>query len=106
MGRERVRLRSKQAIPVSPEVVRMLDGNVQAGYFYAQLQFYERHHADTDGWITKDSTELENDTGLSRYQQRRIREILEKKGIIETEPIRGGLRPAIRFRIVIDFAKL
>lgn len=106
MGREMVKLHSKQAIPVSPEIVRKLSGNVTAAYFYQQLQFYDRYEPKNgNGWFVKDSTDIENDTGLNRYKQRRIRELLEEGGMIETRSIRGGKRPAIMFRILIDFSK-
>ncbi len=102
MGREQVKLHSKQAVPVSPELVRLLNGNVASAYFYRQLQFYANLQ---DGWFEKSSTDLERDLGISRYQQRRIRESLEKMGIIETQSIRGGTKPAIRFRILINYCR-
>lgn len=102
MVKERVKLQSRQKIPVSPEIVRTLDGNVAAAFFYAQIQFYARTDPGPD-WIFKDSTEIEHDTGLNRDKQRYIRRALVDKGLIEIVAQRGGRKPRIGFRVIVDF---
>jgi hypothetical protein len=104
MGRKRVKLQSKQRIPVSPEMVRMLRSNVTAAYYYTQLLYYDRYETtDTDGWFDRNTREIENDTALGRDQQRHSRKILEELGWIETRSIRGGLRPTVMFRVLIHY---
>lgn len=99
MGNQRIALQSKQRVPVAPEMVRQL--NLVAAYYYAQLIYYDRHATkDTSGWFDKNSREIYDDIGLGRRQQEHSRKLLVEKGLIETEAIRGGLRPTVRFRII------
>ena len=104
MGKERVKLQSKQRIPVSPETVRYLGGDPSAALYYRQLQYYDQYaKKDPHGWFDKNSSEVENDTGLNRRRQISAREKLEKIGWIETQSIQGGLKPTCMFRILTDF---
>lgn len=102
MGIKQVALRSKQRIPVSPELVDLLDRNVTATYYYTQLLYYDRYdRKDAEGWFDKNSSEIDNDIRLNRRQQEHSRKILEGKGWIETRSIRGGRKPTIMFRVLI-----
>lgn len=104
MGRKQVALRTKQRVPVSPEIVSRLGSNVTAAYYYTQLLYYDRYDdKDKDGWFDKNSRELESDIGLNRRQQEHSRKILEELEWIETRSIRGGLKPTVMFRVLIHY---
>lgn len=106
MGRKRVALQTKQSVPVSPEIVCKLKSNVTAAYYYRQLLYYDLYDdKDHDGWFDKNSKEIEADIGLNRRQQEHSRKILEEKGWIETRSIRGGLKPTVLFRVLVDYHK-
>ena len=104
MGSKQVTLQTKQRVPVSPEIVCKLGSNVSASYYYTQLLYYDRYdRKDVEGWFNKNTREIEDDIGLGRRQQEHSRKMLESKGWIETCSIRGGLRPTMRFRVLIRF---
>lgn len=92
---------SSQRVPVSPDIVRRLDNNVSAAYYYAQLLYYDQYEEKTDGWFAKSSREIEHDLGIGRRRQEHSRKLLERVGWIKTTPVRGGKRPLVLFRILI-----
>lgn len=53
-----------------------------------------------DGWIWKDSNDIEEEIGLTKYEQKTAREILVESGLIEEEYKR--LEHKIRFRVNQD----
>lgn len=97
--------RDAQRVPVSPEIVCLLKANVTAAYYYAQLLYYAKYEQDADGWFSKNTREIKDDIGLNRHQQQYSREILEKKGWIETRSITGGAKPTVMFRVLVDYYK-
>lgn len=104
MGSKRVALQTKQRVPVSPEVVRRLGGNISAAYYYTQLLYYEQWDPkDSDGWFDKNTREIEDDIGIGRRQQEHSRKKLEELGWIETQSVRGGLKPTMLFRVLIHY---
>ena len=104
MGRNQVALQTKQRVPVSPEIVRRLSGNVSAAYYNTQLLYYDRYNDKTDdGWFDRNSKEIEDDIGLGRRQQEHSRKVLEELGWIETESVRGGMKPTVLFRVLVHY---
>ena len=59
-----------------------------AGQFIRQLVYWVGKEHDSEGWIYKTEDEMEEETGLSRYWQRKARKILRSHGVIE-EDLRG-----------------
>src|SRR5262249_30966067 len=53
--------------------------------FIAQLFFWKGKEKDEEGWIYKTKLELEEETGLSRWEQDKCVEDLKKKKILETK---------------------
>jgi len=53
--------------------------------FIAQLFFWKGKQQDEEGWIYKTKLELEEETGLSRWEQDKCTEDLKKKKILETK---------------------
>lgn len=104
MGSKQVALQSKQRVPVSPEIVCKLGGNISAAYYYTQLLYYDQYGAkDSHGWFDKNTREIEDDIGIGRRQQEHSRKKLVELGWIETQSIRGGLRPTTMFRVLIHY---
>lgn len=88
-------LKSKQAIPVYPEVVRLLEGDIVTAYYYAQLLYYSRYAKSE--YFAKSKTDIEHDTALTRFQQDRARAKLVRLGWID---LRVGQRTeTLHFRI-------
>ena len=50
----------------------------------AQLFYWKGKQENTDGWIYKTKCELEQETGLTRWEQDTCTAELKKKGILET----------------------
>jgi hypothetical protein len=104
MGRNQVSLQTKQRVPISPEIVCKLGTNVTAAYYYTQLLYYDRYSdKNSDGWFDRNSREIEADIGLNRRQQEHSRKKLEELGWIETQSVRGGLKPTMMFRVLIHY---
>jgi hypothetical protein len=53
--------------------------------FIAQLFFWKGKQKDEEGWIYKTKLDLEEETGLSRWEQDKCVEDLKKKKILETK---------------------
>ena len=59
-------------------------GGVKEAVFVCQLLYWEGKQSDSERWIHKSLEEIRNETGLSRYEQERVRQTLEKAGILES----------------------
>lgn len=73
-----------------------------AGIFARQLLYWEGKGETPGGWIYKTQKEWTAETGLSRRQQEKAREILVGKGVLEEEKRsnpRNGYRPQLYFRL-------
>jgi hypothetical protein len=68
--------------------------------FIAQLFFWKGKQKDEEGWIYKTKLELEEETGLSRWEQDKCVEDLKKKKILETKYDRLDHR--LHYRIHTD----
>ena len=63
-------------------------GSVNATIFMSQFLFWSDKALDPNGWIYKTQVEIENETGLSRFEQEGARRPLKKLGIL-LEKFRG-----------------
>ena len=68
--------------------------------FIAQLFFWKGKQKDEEGWIYKTKLELEEETGLSRWEQDKCVEDLKNKKILETKYDRLDHR--LHYRIHTD----
>lgn len=104
MGKQRIELKTKQRIAVSPEVIRMLGGDPASAVYYRQLQYYDQYAAkNIDGWFAKNTVEMEAATGMNRRRQDTCRENLVRLGLIEIRTSRGGRKPTCFFRVLVDY---
>jgi hypothetical protein len=72
-------LKSRQVIPVHPEIVRLLDGDHTCAIYLEQMLFYDKNEPkDEDGYFPKSKATILRDTALTRYQQDRARARLEQ----------------------------
>lgn len=58
-------------------------GGIKAGLFLAQLFYWHDRGRDPDGWIYKTQAEWEEETGLSRWEQQRVRRQLRERGLVQ-----------------------
>lgn len=78
-------------------------GGVTAGLMLCQLVYWEgKGTLDKEGWIKKSWKEFQEETCLTRDEQRGARRQLEKAGFLKTK--RKGLDPTLWYKI--DFDKL
>lgn len=54
-----------------------------AGIFLRQLVYWTGKEHDPNGWIYKTESEMEEETGLTRWHQRKARKILRKAGVLD-----------------------
>jgi hypothetical protein len=71
-----------------------------AGIFLRQLVYWTGREHDPEGWIYKTQAEMERETGLSRKQQERAREILGKYGVLEEK--KRGLHRKLWYRVGLE----
>ncbi len=79
-----------------PELVQ-LTGSVNSALLLEQLIFWMNKGRKKDGWIYKDSRQLQAETGLSKEQQMTARRRLRDLGFIEEK--KAGIPPTVHFRV-------
>lgn len=74
---------------------------IPAAVLLDKIAFLQRYTKRPDGFVFKTSAEIENETGLSRYQQERAIERLKAAGLIECKVTKTGKRsaPVRHFRL-------
>lgn len=80
--------------------LRKLCGSVSATVLFCQLFYWKGKESSEDGWIYKDSSELEEETGLSYKEQVSARKKLAENGLIEEKYDR--LAHKMYFRIMVN----
>ena len=78
---------------------------LEAAALFNKLVYLSRYTAREDGFCWKTCKELEDELGLSRYQQDRAVKILENAGLIETKItyIQGTMTRCKHFKLCGDF---
>lgn len=79
--------------------LKKITGSTTATIFLCQLIYWTDKTKD-DGWIWKNSFQLEDETGLTYNEQRSARKILVNNGIIEEVNVRS--RNTMKFRVNED----
>jgi hypothetical protein len=74
----------------------LLTGSVTAALLLSQIVYWAGR-AKSDGWFFKTSTEWEEETGLTRYEQESARKILREKGFIQEA--KRGVPCKMHFRL-------
>lgn len=83
--------------------LRKITGSTVATIFLCQFIYWEGKQADKEnGWIYKPQNELEEETGLSRYEQETARRHLRERGLLYEE--KKGLPCKLYYKI--DYEKL
>jgi hypothetical protein len=65
--------------------LKKITGSTTATLFLCQLIYWTGKQADPEGWIYKTSPEIEDETGLTYYEQTTARKQLIKLGFIEED---------------------
>jgi hypothetical protein len=58
-------------------------GSVNAAVLLCQLVYWTPRAKDAQGWVYKTQLELMQETGLSRHEQRKARDMLKARGLLE-----------------------
>jgi hypothetical protein len=82
-----------------PSLAKCL-GAVKATVFLCQLIYWLGKQHDEDGWIYKETQEMENETGLNREEQETARKHLIKCGVLEERYAR--IAHKLAFRVKMD----
>lgn len=77
-------------------------GGVKQAVFICQFLYWHGKGADGDGWIYKSQAEIEEETGLSRYEQETVRKTLGKLEVLNEKL--AGLPATLHYRL--DFENL
>lgn len=77
-------------------------GGVTAALFISQLHYWYLRTKDRDGWIYRTMEQIQEETGLTRSEQRTARKVLTEAGLLTEERRK---MPA-RFFYRIDWARL
>lgn len=74
---------------------------IPAAVLLAKISYYSRYTKRKDGFCWRTAAALEDETGLSRYQQKKAAERLEAAGIIETKVLKvtGKNETAMHYRL-------
>ena len=71
-----------------------------AGTFLRQLIYWTGKEHDREGWIYKTQSEMEEETGLSRWHQVKARKILCTSGVVEE--VKRGVPCRLWYRIDLE----
>lgn len=78
--------------------------DLQTAAYLAHFLSYAGTQRDPEGWIWKSWTEVEDETGLTRGQQERVRKVLRDTEIIEVKT--GGIGNKVHVRVNIPLLRL
>ncbi len=92
-------LNQERAIAYYPRLVRVA-GSVNAAILLGQLTYWTPRARDPEGWIYKTQAELEDETGLGRWEQETARKLLKASGILHEK--RAGVPARLFFKIDHD----
>lgn len=80
--------------------LRRITGSTNATILLCQFIYWRGKESDQDGWLYKDSDEIEQETGLSYNEQKTARKNLIDAGLIEEYYAR--LDHQMKFRVILD----
>lgn len=75
------------------------DGDIESALMLSQLIYWTGRGSIDDGWIFKSHLDWEAEIGLSRYKSTKAKNLLEKKGVIETSLRKYSGAPTLHYRI-------
>ena len=80
--------------------LRRITGSTNATILLCQFIYWKGKESDPEGWLYKESTEIEKETGLSYEEQKGARKKLVESGLIEEHYAR--LDHQMKFRLNLD----
>lgn len=81
-------------------ILAKVGGGVTAGVFLSQLIYWTGRGKQADGWIWKSSTDMEQETGLTRREQETARRNLKERGFIDERL--AGVPATVHYRVNLD----
>lgn len=98
-GKAIINLLMDKPVAYRPDLARIL-GGVKCAVFVCQMLYWTGKGARADGFIWKTQSELEQETGLTRYEQEGARKKLLELGVIEEK--RAGIPARMHYRVNLD----
>jgi len=80
--------------------LRQITGSTNATVLLCQFVYWRGKESDPDGWLYKESSEIEEETGLSYDEQKTARGKLKENGLLEEHYARLDHR--MKFRLKLD----
>jgi len=77
-----------------------ITGGVKETVFLCQLIYWHGKQWDPDGWIVKTAAAMTAETGLTPREQKRARETLKRRGLLEEKL--AGIPATLHFRLCLD----
>lgn len=77
-----------------------IGGSITAGLLLSQLFYWSDKGSGGDGWIYKTQNDIEEETGMSRWEQESARKLLREKGLVEET--KRGLPAKLFYRVNIS----
>jgi len=81
-----------------PQVAKVL-GGINEALFWQQCYYWNDKTKRTDGFFYKTIAEFQEETFLTPYQQRKVRERLIELGVLEEKRIKANGAPTMHFRV-------
>jgi len=91
-----INILADRPIAYHPDLARAC-GGVKAAVFLSQLLYWTDRQHRRDGFIYKTQKAIEEETGLSKYEQRTARKVLVEHGIIEDKLM--GIPAKLHYRV-------
>lgn len=84
-----------------PQIARAVNG-INEALFWQQCYYWNERTKRTDGFFYKTISEFQDETFLTPYQQRKVRENLVQMGVLEEKKIKANGAPTMHFRVIPD----
>lgn len=98
-GKAIIRLLMNRPIAYQPDLARIL-GGVKCAVFMSQMLYWTGKGKRSDGYIWKTQAELEEETGLTRYEQEGARKKLKELGVLLEKRI--SIPAKMHYKVEVD----
>lgn len=94
-----IELLTKRVVAVPPILIKVF-GSAKLAIMWSQIAYWKDKTNDKDGWIYKTQVEMYEETGLTRKEQDKAREIGRKLEVLEDKVM--GTPPKIHYRVNLE----
>jgi len=97
-------LNLKRVIAFHPDLAYLF-GSINTAIYFQQLYYWSDKGIREDGYVYKTKDEIEEETTLTRFQQDKCRQCLEKEGYLETKLFKVAGSPTLHYRLDIGLVQ-